>query len=327
MNKPFALAATALLLAACTGDRAQPAYDSGDFRAAVPAPEPPRPVEIVALPVPLPLPGQLKPEPSTETAASTLERQPRDNVRNANVGATLEPAADGFVNAMQVYPYAEGALYRLYAAPAQVSDIALQPGERLVSVSAGDTVRWVVGDTTSGEGAGARTHVLVKPIAPGLTTNLVIATDRRAYHLELESTTGTYIAAVSWTYPQDELVALRKRNALAEAAEERTIDAGLSLDALRFGYEISGDDPPWRPLRAFDDGRKVYIQFPLDIARGEAPPLFVLGGGGGAELVNYRVKGSYYIVDRLFEAAELRLGAGAQQVVRIFRSGGTERGS
>ena len=56
------------------------------------------------------------------------------------------------MNAIQVYPYTEGALYRLYASPGQVSDIALQPGEELVSVSAGDTVRWVVGDTVSGSG-------------------------------------------------------------------------------------------------------------------------------------------------------------------------------
>jgi P-type conjugative transfer protein TrbG len=68
-----------------------------------------------------------------------------------------------------------------------VSDIALQPGETLVSVSAGDTVRWVVGDTSSGSGDDTRTHILVKPVASGLTTNLMIATDRRTYHLELTS--------------------------------------------------------------------------------------------------------------------------------------------
>jgi hypothetical protein len=68
------------------------------------------------------------------------------------------------LNAIQVYPYTKNALYRLYAAPAQVTDIALEPGERLVSVSAGDTVRWVVGDSTSGEGKDAIVHIFVKPI-------------------------------------------------------------------------------------------------------------------------------------------------------------------
>ena len=85
---------------------------------------------------------------------------------------------------MQVYPWSEGALYRLYTAPGEVSDIALQAGENLVSVAAGDTARWVIGDTASGSGAARRTHVLVKPSAAGLSTNLVIATDRRVYHVE-----------------------------------------------------------------------------------------------------------------------------------------------
>ena len=107
---------------------------------------------------------------------------------------------------IQIYPYSEGALYRLYAAPQEVSDIALQPGENLTAISAGDTTRWVVGDTTSGSGATKQVHILVKPFAANLRTNLVITTDRRSYHLQLESTDRTYMAAISWTYPQDGLV-------------------------------------------------------------------------------------------------------------------------
>src|SRR3546814_259917 len=124
-------------------------------------------------------------------------------VCSSDRAARLEPTRHGYVNAVQVYPFTRGALYRLYAAPEQVSDIALQPGEKLVAVSAGDTVRWVVGDTTSGTGDEQQVHVLVKPVAPDLKTNLVITTDRRAYHLEMESTEGTYMASVSWHYPHE----------------------------------------------------------------------------------------------------------------------------
>jgi type IV secretory pathway VirB9-like protein len=88
---------------------------------------------------------------------------------------------------------------------------------------------------------------------------------------------------------------------------------------LSFGYTISGNMPAWRPLRAFDDGRQTFIEFPASLGVGEAPPLFVLGPKKAAELVNYRVKGRFYIVDRLFGAAELRLGTKHQDVVRITR--------
>jgi type IV secretion system protein VirB9 len=104
----------------------------------------------------------------------------------------------------------------------------------------------------------------------------------------------------------------------AEAAEP--VAREVAVETLDFDYSIEGDRRPWRPVRAFDDGRQVFIQFPATIASGEAPPLFVLGADGAAELVNYRMRGNYYVVDRLFSAAELRLGEKRQQVVRIVRS-------
>ena len=233
----------------------------------------------------------------------------------ANKAATREPSTAGYINAVQVYPYSDGVLYRLYAAPERVTDIALQPGEAIVSVAAGDTVRWTVGDTTSGSGEGKRVHILVKPFASGLKTNLIITTDRRAYHLALESTASSAMAALSWSYPQDELVAIRRQQAEAKAATP--IASGLTVENLNFAYAISGDRPAWRPIRAFDDGRQTYIEFSASIAVGEAPPLFVIGEDGEAQLVNYRVAGRYYVVDRLFGAAELRLGGKKQQIVRI----------
>jgi P-type conjugative transfer protein TrbG len=153
----------------------------------------------------------------------------------------------------------------------------------------------------------------VKPIGADLETNLLITTDRRTYHLEMRSSQTTYMASVSWTYPASELISLRKQRAEAEAA------ATANIDQLRFRYRIEGD-APWKPRQVFDDGAKVYIQFPSGLAQSEAPPLFVIGPDGKPALVNYRVRGTTYIVDRLFAAAELRLGTAPQRVVRIVRT-------
>jgi type IV secretion system protein VirB9 len=287
---------------------------------AVPAnrtPDPSPQIRIVEVPKLLPLPGQLLAEPLRGRGGDAVS--PPARVETANRAALREPTRTGYSNAIQVYPFAEGALYRLYAAPERVTDIALQQGEAITSVAAGDTVRWTVGDTSSGSGTARRVHILVKPFAPGLKTNLVIMTDRRTYHLAMESTAMTAMAAISWSYPQDELIALKRSS--AEAATIAPIASGLAIESLRFDYVIEGDNPPWRPLRAFDDGRQTFIEFPASIAVGEAPPLFILGGKGDAQLVNYRMSGRFYVVDRLFDAAELRLGEKKQAVVRILRSG------
>ena len=130
------------------------------------------------------------------------------------------------------------------------------------------------------------------------------------------------MASVSWIYPQDQLIALRRQNEWANGAAP--VDSNLDINNLRFRYAIEGDNPPWRPLHAFDDGRKVYVAFPTGIAQGEMPPLFVVGPEGKtSELVNYRVRANHMIVDRLFAAAELRLGDhGSERRVRIVRTDG-----
>ena len=318
-----ALLLSATALAGCATTQKPPEISYDDATPAVQTVDPPGPVQVVELPRPLPLPGQMKPvEESRRTPEPT---DPTARVNQANAAARVQPVRDGFINAMQVYPYTSGALYQVYTAVGQITDIALQPGEQLVGsgpVAAGDTVRWIIGDTQSGSGATLQVHILVKPTRADLMTNLVINTNLRTYHMELRSTERTYMASVSWQYPQDQLIALRRQNAQAEAA--RPVATGVDLANINFRYSIEGDRAPWRPLRAYDDGRQVFIEFPRGIGQGEMPPLFVVGPEGNtSELVNYRVRGNYMIVDRLFAAAELRFGAGDRQKrVRITRTDG-----
>lgn len=281
---------------------------AADGPPATPAAETP----AVAPAAPLPMPV-IQREP--HHPVSPLDMR---TVTIANRAATMAPAPSGFVAAMQIYPFSDGVVYRAYAAPGQVTDIMLQPGEVLGAVASGDTARWVIGDTTSGTGDAKRSHILVKPFSAGLATNLVVTTDRRTYHIALSSTAATAMSALSWTYPQDQLLAIQRAAKDAEAAAPVSTD--VDLTQLHFGYAISGDSPTWRPLRAFDDGRQTYIEFPAALGQGEAPPLFLVGDKGEAQLVNFRLHGHFYVVDRLFVAAELRLGLKHQDVVRITRT-------
>ncbi|WP_425490595.1 TrbG/VirB9 family P-type conjugative transfer protein [Novosphingobium fluoreni] len=179
-------------------------------------------------------------------------------------------------------------------------------GDRLLEPQMGDAVYQLLKDA-----------LVAKPFASGLATNIIILTDRRSYHLLLTATLRTAMAALSWTYPADQLIALRR--AAKQAVAAAPISEGLAVYSLHFNYTVSGDQPAWRPLRAFDDGRQTFIEFSASLAVGDAPPLFIVGPTGEAELVNYRVRGRYYVVDRIFDAAELRLGTKKRQIVRITR--------
>ncbi|CAM3308242.1 type IV secretion system protein VirB9 [Paracoccus aminovorans] len=246
-------------------------------------------------------------------AASTAEGR----VQNANAAARVEPRREGYYNSIQIYPWSEGALYQVYAAPGQITNIALEPGESLTGagpIAAGDTARWIIGDTESGNGVTRRVHILVKPSRADITTNLVVTTDRRVYMIELRSGETPYMPAVAWAYPQP-------------PAGQR--QAGPATPAIPTGternyrYSLTGDAPPWRPVSVYDDGRRVYIEFPRGIVQGEMPPLFVIGSDGESQIVNSRIHQHILIVDRLFGAAELRLGGSdRQQTVRIVRTDG-----
>ncbi len=258
-------------------------------------------------------------KPLKHKSRSAWSNGPTSRVARANTAARAEPVTDQYINAIQIYPYSEGTLYRLYASVGRISDIKLEPGENLIDKAAGDTVRWVVGDTTSGAHKTAQTHVLVKPVAVGLKTNLLITTTRRTYHLELISTRETYMASLSWHYPQNELPDRDSANVIAASLEaQNSAPPSINPASFNFDYEIDGPKVAWKPVRVFDDGRQTYVQFARALETGESAPLYIIDNGYAA-LVNYRQTGNSYIIDRLFDAAELRLGAGKQQVIRIRR--------
>jgi type IV secretion system protein TrbG len=268
----------------------------------------------------------LLPRATLDEAKPSAATPPPARVSRATAEARVEPEQTSFVNARQVYAYNEGALYQVYTAIGHITELVLEPGETLAGagpVAAGDTLRWIIADTSSGAGESARVHILIKPTRAGLITNLIINTNKRTYHVEARSLVKTYMPSVAWTYPQDALLALKTRQ--VQRREDAPIAANIDLTQLKFRYAISGDDAPWKPLRAFDDGRQVFIEFPAGIAQGELPPLFVIGPEGEGQLVNYRVRRAYMIVDRLFAAAELRLGGDKTQRVRIERTDGGAR--
>ncbi|MCE8005827.1 P-type conjugative transfer protein TrbG [Aestuariivita sp.] len=304
---------TALLLSACA-TYTPPEIDYDSDVPSLPAPPPPvveEPLRAIHTPPPW------TPSRGGDADAATAAAR----VINANAAARVEPRREGYYNAIQVFPYSEGALYQIYAAPGQITNIALEPGEQLTGagpIAAGDTTRWIIGDTESGNGRTVRVHILVKPTRPDISTNLVINTDRRTYLLELRANETSYMASVAWSYPPG------RAQPRPPAIQQPTIPPASHRN-YRYGLQVEENTPPWRPDSVFDDGRRVYVVFPRGIVQGEMPPLFVLGADGSAELVNTRVFRNVLIVDRLFAAAELRLGSDDQQVVRIVRTDGRPR--
>ena len=260
--------------------------------------------------------------PQRRSAPRTYARPgPLSTVQSANSSARDYPTSGAYINSALYYDFEPGRLYTVHASPHFLTAITLRPGEKLISKAAGDTIRWVLGETVQGAGASQQVIVMVKPVRGNLRTNIILTTDQRTYLLDARSYEGdTYTSVISWNYPQEQM---RDAQAARAAEAQSVVASGLAIDQLHFGYEVRtvhSRKPSWQPIRVFDDGLKTYIQFPTNMAATEAPPLFLIGSDKQVQLVNYRYLNGYYIVDRLIDVAELRLGEKNQTVVRITRT-------
>jgi P-type conjugative transfer protein TrbG len=292
-----------------------------------------------------PLPSINAAQPASETTVqpAAASAVPKDFVEHKNIllsqsaqaGVDLSeslqseknmpaPTKDGRI----LYTYGVG-LPTAVCAPFRVCTIELQPGEKLTGEPRiGDDVRWLVEPGTSGTGDAATPLLLIKPRQDGLDTNMVVTTDRRTYYVRLISKTTDYIARMAFNYPDDEKIKwdayLQKQK--QEEAQDRAASrvdgiAPGGMDSLFFDYQVKGSDhdPSIRPIRVLDDGVKTYIVMSALTEHRELPTL-VIDGVDGNEMVNYRVKGDTYIVDRLFDRAALLLGVGKhQEKVEITR--------
>lgn len=302
--------------------------------------------------VPVPVPGQLMPAPktaghigqtteqaqmttpnATSGAKSAPKATPEQIIAAANKTATVQPNASDFFNAMATYQYMSDAMYTVYTAPGQITDIQFQPGEKLVSEAAGDTLRWNIAQTHSGEGDNLRYHLLVKPTKAGISNTLIITTNKRVYHLILKSTTNnTFMVSVRWHYPGH--MVTKFNSAMGGAGDASMPSAGSPVTNLNFNYRWYVQDksekrPDWMPTHIYSDNRQTIIEFGRNFHNEENMPVLAVGDGQrngkehyGTALANWRLEGGrYMVVDTLFNHAKLSVGSKKQgrQVVYIDR--------
>jgi len=223
-----------------------------------------------------------------------------------------------------MYPFALSKA-KMICATVRVCSIELQEGEIIKDVMTGDSERWNISFANSGVLSNQKPHVMVKPLFEGsLKTNLIITTERRVYNIELSSIgNGVYTPRIAFFYPQEtrnvKIYSLDNKNTSKfENQSNNTViaETAVSVSALNFKYQAKGNKKsPWFPQRIFDDGKKVFIQMSERVDTSEAPVFLIVGDEGKQEIVNYRFKSPYYVVDKLFTKGILILGTDKKQTI------------
>jgi type IV secretion system protein TrbG len=223
----------------------------------------------------------------------------------------------------------------------QVTDIELQAGEVITHINVGDTTRWTVesalsGGSSSSGGSGSDQveHLIVKPRDIGLSTSLVVTTDRRTYHLLLVSDEADFMHYVTFLYGAAPSPATAPAVVSATPAPS-PVDSESDAPAPHHGDGkqvrlISREEPDdadesytvtghadWKPVQVYTKGGKTYLEMPSSVRHKEAPVLFeekrVSWFHHEKVLVNYRVHGKWYVVDRVLDSAALISGVGGGQ--------------
>ena len=274
--------------------------------------------KVVEKLVPKPVYGQLK----------QIENFDVQTKAKKNIGQILDqenersrqrPNEGRFFNSITVFDYMPGTLYQVYAAPGNLTTILLQPGEEISnSIMSGDSVTWKAQVGLTGEGVHQRQVIYLKPLMSKRKTTMVIPTNRRVYHLELNSFVNSFMASVEWNYHEDLLVPSQA------AAEANSIHPGVSPELLNFDYTIKKrkGNPRWSPVSVFDDGHKTFLKLPKELENTQIPAVFLVTREEKTQMVNYRYQGNVLIIDRLIEQMELRVGKKRPEIVRITRNGG-----
>jgi P-type conjugative transfer protein TrbG len=216
--------------------------------------------------------------------------------------------------------------------------VELEPGEALVNAPvAGDLARWIVVHARAGP-AGANALVIVKPKACGITTNLVLSTDRRIYDLDLDSSpcaayVGSptnpkreYVRHIRFSYADDSLRAARRvTQAMAAdsaghdsiAKDPRRLNHDYAVVRTRRGwFGVFGEEPldfPWVPTGIGDDGAHVYITLPREARQQAAPVLYAVESDGSRTLVNYTMRDTVIVTDRTFRRGLFVIAAGERE--------------
>jgi type IV secretion system protein TrbG len=202
-----------------------------------------------------------------------------------------------------------------------ITTIFMAPHEIIIPpLHLGDTDNWKAKPAISGSGSKMLASVLVKPSDAGLSTNIVIETNKRSINAALSSRRADYMPKVSLDMADDDgwnsPVALTDPATVASPCDQAPT---IPPDQFR----ISGDRTDWRPLQVWavstPVGMKTCVEFPAGIGSSSLPALFALDDDGGwfssptKDIVNVRFVKRRFVVDELLNRFVLVEGVGGSQ--------------
>lgn len=235
----------------------------------------------------------------------------------ARINGYIQDAKNAQGNARMVFAYAPQQIYKIYCKIGYLTDLEFKKGEKITYVGGGDTAQWMLDKATVSD----TPHIYVKPIANNVATNIIVNTSAGHVYQILLNSGSWYNPMISWNYGDEDDI--NKKLATNAYEDDNVYPGGKSLavqpENINFDYKIKakkGKLPDWSPASVFDDGKKTYIKF--SSFNNKLPVLFIKEKGSkNLSLANYRQKGNMFIVDKIFDEAQLNISNDDKDIIII----------
>ncbi len=236
------------------------------------------------------------------------------------VHAELTPARGLVDPRVRVVAYDPEQVIKLHGFVGYQIHFQFAEGESFVNLAAGDNKALDVGYEAN--------HMVLKPLAEKVATNITVITNRRVYQFDYsasaerpDSDRQDVIYSLRFIYPQEEA-----RKAAEELEQQRT---NLKLAGAGEAPHRARNTNYWgcgaaaiRPESAYDDGVQTRLRF---AAHSEFPTMYVKNDDESESLVNFTVDHDEVVIHRVARSFVLRRGKLVACLQNRSFGGGGER--
>lgn len=219
----------------------------------------------------------------------------------SNSNAQSSPVA--IDSRIKTFIYSENEVFRLVVHYGYQTSIEFADGEEIQTISVGNNYAWQL--TPVGR------RLFIKPLEENILTNMTIITNKRVYHLEVQSKLLSYtvdeelVYVVRFFFPETDFDT-SKTNVISNDAEPIP-----TIKPFNFNYTLAGPNAI-APTKVFDDGVNTFFKFDEKL---QVIPSFTAKQLDGNLPLEPRKKGEYIVVDRVANEFELTLNS---NVVNVY---------
>lgn len=229
----------------------------------------------------------------------------KKNDKQAFYKKVIKARSLGHDSRFKVFPFMENGVYEVISLYDNTTYIEFDEGEIVGSITNPKDSYWQI--------VPQENRLFFRPIANDAETQITVMTNKRMYFFEMYakepegSFDSDYTFYYQFTYPNEEA-----QKTIRRYSKSIVPNIDINPEQYNLNYTITGH-PTLYPIKIFDDSEFTYFEF--RDKGGIIPAIFIVDSDNYESLVNFRMIGSYLVVESISSRFTLRNGT---DIVCVF---------